>query len=148
MRLHLIQLREVSDPKSYSQLEEFNDLALLNYYSLEALYFDEKLTQCTRNFIFTADTTWERKYLENVGALYAMLDEAVKVESTFQTNNFKALFQINDELYIIENKAFELTKEGKTEEALALLEASSYQRQKENYLQALKSYQNNVFRCL
>lgn len=95
------------------------------------IHLDEVLTMSARMFVLTADGSWEARYKAYEPKLEAAIREASASSLGAQTT--KETDQANLALVAIENRAFELTREGKLDEARSLLLGPEYEEQKAIY---------------
>lgn len=107
----------------------------------EITYLDEVLTMSARMAAGTGDLAWAERYYAHVPDLDGAIALAIKVvgdepaaSGVFQTN------QANVNLIEMEEHAFELVRNGRSDEALALLLSDAYETQKALYTEG-----NNTF---
>jgi CHASE3 domain sensor protein len=100
----------------------------------QIIWLDEVLTQSTRNYVLTQDSSWQERYDSFLPQLEEIIIEA---QENAADAEMQALFAqqevVNDELAALETNAFNLLQAGKPEQALALLDSAEYQRAKETY---------------
>ena len=108
--------------------------------SQQLRYYDEILTQSARNYAFTGDIAWKKRYYEAASKMNLALSEA-SGKSDKETNElFDNIKQANDELVGIETQAIENTDQGKGAEGLAELNSNNYLEQKRVLRTSLEEY--------
>lgn len=103
-------------------------------------YYDEVLTQSARNYAFTQDKKWQRRYRDVEPELDSTIKEAIEKGSEHDKEYFSSVDQANLALVELEYQALELVDNGQAEKAIALLEGREYWRQKQIYEQGLRDY--------
>lgn len=97
----------------------------------EIIHLDELLTMSARMFALTADASWEARYNEYEPKLAAAIREAedssLGAQTTGETDD------ANVALVAMETRAFELTREGRLDEAKTILFGPEYAKQKAIY---------------
>jgi methyl-accepting chemotaxis protein PixJ len=94
-------------------------------------YLDEVLTMSAHMWTNTAQPTWEKRYNDTVPIFDKAIAELIKDIPS------PKLDADNKKLYEIENRAFQLTKEGKVKEAPVLLVSPEYLQLKQSYAEEL-----------
>jgi HD-GYP domain-containing protein (c-di-GMP phosphodiesterase class II)/CHASE3 domain sensor protein len=138
----LTQLNKISEPIQKDIPESIKDIANASYLDRLAeliRYYDEVLTQSARNYAFTKDKKWERRYRESEPEL-DIIKEAIRSGDVRDKEFFSGIDKANQQLVKMEYKSIRLVKEGKAEEAVKILESNAYWRQKSLYEQGLKKY--------
>lgn len=97
----------------------------------EIIHLDEVLTMSARLFALTADPIWERRYKQFEPQLEVAIREALSASLGAQTT--KETDDANIALVALENRAFELTRQGKLDEAREILLGQEYTGQKAVY---------------
>ena len=126
-----------SDAESIRGLEKasrLRELALLIY------YYDEVLTQSARNYAFTQDKKWEKRYRESEPKLIATLEEALADGDHTDKKFLESINKANLKLVEMEYRSIEHVNSGQTQQAVDILEGSQYWQQKKIYNQRLKAY--------
>jgi len=103
-------------------------------------YYDEVLTQSARNYVFTQDKKWERRYRESEPKLIATLEEALEKGDRIDIEFLERIDKANLKLVEMEYRSIELVNNGHTQQAVDILESSQYWQQKKIYNQSLKAY--------
>ncbi|HEV8608127.1 MAG TPA: hypothetical protein VGQ99_22520, partial [Tepidisphaeraceae bacterium] len=103
------------------------------------MHLDEVLTMSARMAAATGDLKWEERYRafegpldEAIGGMIRLVPQLKEVEGAKQTN------EANLRLVEMENKAFELTKQGAREQAASLLAGAQYEEQKKIYAEGMQ----------
>jgi len=103
-------------------------------------FYDEVLTQSARNYAFTRDKKWEKRYRESEPKLIATLEEALEKGDRIDKEFLERIDQANLKLVEMEYRSIELVNSGQTQQAVDILESSQYWQQKKIYNQSLKAY--------
>ena len=109
----------------------------------EIVYLDEVLTMSARMAASTGDLDWEERYLNNVPPLDKAIGEVLELAPEYQENASQT-DQANARLIEMEERAFELVRQGQLEEALNLLLGEEYSRQKAIYSQGIEQTLTNI----
>ena len=109
----------------------------------DIVYLDEVLTMSARMAASTGNVDWEERYLNNVPALDEAINQLVDIapehkESFSQTN------EANTKLIEMEDRAFELVRQGESSEALQLLLGQEYSTQKQIYTEGVETTLTNI----
>ncbi|MDD0854014.1 ATP-binding protein [Halobacteriovorax sp. GB3] len=108
----------------------------------EVIWLDEVLTQSTRNYIFTKDLSWKKRYDHYGELLDELIKDIKKSDDLFIKETFKKQDEANLKLVDLELKAHDLVLKGRSEEALKLLNSLEYLKWKEIYNQTILSFLN------
>ncbi len=106
-------------------------------------YLDEVLTMSARMAASTGNVDWEERYLNNVPALDEAINELVDIAPEHK-ESFSQTSEANQKLIEMEDRAFELVRQGKSSEALQLLLGQEYSAQKQIYTQGVEATLANV----
>ncbi len=106
-------------------------------------YLDEVLTMSARMAAATGDLEWEKRYRQYEPKLDETIKEATRIlpaniqknTTTLQTD------EANKRLVEMEHKAFLLVRQGKTEEAKAVLFSEDYDREKKLYAKGMAGFE-------
>ena len=109
----------------------------------QIVYLDEVLTMSARMAASTGDIAWEERYLNNVPPLDKAIGEVLELAPEYQENASQT-DQANAKLIEMEERAFELVRQGQLEEALNLLLGEEYSRQKAIYSQGIEQTLTNI----
>lgn len=109
----------------------------------EIVYLDEVLTMSARMAASTGNVDWEERYLNNVSALDEAINQLVTLAPEHQANSSQT-DEANIKLIEMEERAFELVRQGKSSEALQLLLGQEYSAQKQIYTQGVEATLANV----
>ncbi|MCM1984928.1 methyl-accepting chemotaxis protein [Lyngbya confervoides] len=102
------------------------------------VYYDEVLTMSARMAASTADPKWEQRYWENEPELTNAIEQVSKLVPAVAQSQTQQTDAANEKLIAMEEKAFELVKAGRKEEAFQLLLSAEYQTQKEIYSEGVE----------
>lgn len=103
----------------------------------QIVYLDEVLTMSARMAASTGNLDWEERYLNNVPPLDEAIGGVLELAPEYQENASQT-DQANAKLIEMEERAFELVREGQLEEALNLLLGEEYSQQKAIYSQGIE----------
>lgn len=120
-----------SDAKS--SIDDLKATSSLDHLSIYARYYDEVLTQSARNYAFTGDEKWSKLYFESEPKLDQLVKDALSYSSEKEKSHFAKLDQTNLILVDLEHRAISLVKEGKSSDAILLLESDEYWTAKQEY---------------
>ncbi|MGQ0605772.1 MAG: CHASE3 domain-containing protein, partial [Candidatus Nitrosotenuis sp.] len=121
-------------------LDDLKTASHLNNLAIFIRYYDELLTQAARNYAFTLDEKWSTLYFDYEPKLDKTIQEAIAFSSQKEKSLFNTINQANILLVDLEHKSINLVKEGKSSDAIALLESDDYWNAKKLYHQALEEY--------
>jgi|GEM_PF-576069 len=111
----------------------------------EITRLDEVLTMSARMAASTSNPKWEQRYISHVELLDNALKEAIDyAPDAYQSAGAKETDAANAALVEMEQKSFELIRQGKKEKALALLEGDEYARLKAIYTRGMKQFTNTL----
>ena len=136
---HLNKLTNIINTSLPEQISELTRSIYIKVLAEETLYYDEVLTQSARNYVFTSNSDWKKRYNENETALQETISRTLQKSNVIDSINFMNLSQANDSLMKLEYLAFQLKDQGKEKEALAILESNSYSVLKGKYLASIRS---------
>ncbi|MEM2160799.1 MAG: HAMP domain-containing sensor histidine kinase [Candidatus Nitrosotenuis sp.] len=122
-----------------SNVDGLKDTSHLNRLTIFMRYYDEVLTQAARNYAFTSDEKWSEIYLATEPKLDRAIKEAIKTDQQ-ENSVFTKMDQTNGVLLSLEHQAMDLVKEGKSSDALALLDSEQYWDAKKTYNDLLTAY--------
>ena len=77
-------------------------------------YYDEVLTQSARNYAFTRDKKWEKRYRESEPKLIATLEEALEKGDKIDREFLERIDKANLKLVEMEYRSIELVNAGQT----------------------------------
>lgn len=103
-------------------------------------YYDEVLTQSARNFAFTKDKKWEKRYRDVEPKLDRIIKEAIEGGDEKDKEYFSSVDKANLALVDMEYEAIELVNNRQAEKAVKILEDNEYWNQKKIYEQGLRDY--------
>ncbi len=106
--------------------------------------YDYQLTSASENYIETSDSYWKDSYdyigLKLDDTIKQLQLDAVKQNNQFQIELFNRLNISNTHLVEMELKAHSLVKEGKLDEAKAIIQGDEYKKYKEIYSETINEY--------
>lgn len=125
--------------------DNFKLISKLNSNSENIIYLDEVLTMSARMNAFTGDSSWEKRYRENVLNLDKSI-EFIKENSpqSFSGQGIENTNKANDILISLEEESFKLVKKQDVTAAKALLFSTKYLDQKEIYSKGITDFKTNV----
>ena len=139
----LYQLNAIAEPLEKNLPESVEAIAKTSHLDIVAhfiRYYDEVLTQSARNYAFTEDKKWKDRYEEVVPKLDERIKEAIEKGDETDIGFFTSVGKANIALVEMEETAIALVDEGRTDEAVAILESDEYWGQKEIYTRGLVNY--------
>jgi len=141
--ISLFQLNQISDPLSRSipgSLESINETAYLEGLTQDIRYYDEVLTQSVRNYAFTQDKEWEQRYKNAKSEFDTVLKEAIDKGTGRDQGLLSSANKAHLALVEMENTSIEFVNNGMAEQAVNILESSSYWDQKRIHKQNIEDY--------
>lgn len=104
----------------------------------EIIHLDEVLTMSARMAATTGHLKWENRYRQFEPKLDANIKQAIKLAPETYENHAVQTNAANLKLVAMEKQAFDLVRQGKSEQALLLLFSSVYQTQKQIYAEGIQ----------
>lgn len=141
------QLNEIAKPLNKDIPEDIHVIAETT--RLDALvnlirYYDEVLTQSARNYAFTEDKNWERRYHDIEPQLGNIIKQAIAGVGQSGKKFFADVNKANIALVEMEHAAMELVDAGEAEEAIKILEGETYWKNRTFYIDGLNAYVNSM----
>jgi signal transduction histidine kinase/CheY-like chemotaxis protein len=102
------------------------------------IYLDEVLTLSARMATVTGDAGWEERYRHYEPQLVAAIEEAIQLSAGAYAAAAEQTAAASRNLVAIENRALALTRQGRLEEAQALLVDETYAKSKRAYADGLQ----------
>lgn len=138
MSLSLVHTQEVQ-----KRLAELTLAEKLTVLAEEIVWLDEVLTQSTRNYIFTADPYWKKRYEKYGTRLDSHIIEAKKLSrDSFEKDLFKKQDKANNALVKAEVKIHQLVEEGNIKAAKEMITSKDYDHWKVIYSETISSFQS------
>ena len=109
----------------------------------QIVHLDEVLTMSARMAASTGDLKWEERYLSFVDPLDNAIKEVLSIAPEHQENASQT-DEANIKLVDMEVRAFELVRQGKSQEALNLLLGQEYSNQKAIYSKGIEGTLENI----
>jgi len=121
---------------------EHSDLKLhLKELSGSIIYLDEVLTMSARMAAATGDLGWEKRYRSFEPQLDAAIKEAMRLAPEAYSDEAAAQTDAaNIKLVTMENKAFDLVRQGRVDEAKEILFSDQYETQKRIYTKGMTRF--------
>jgi signal transduction histidine kinase len=139
----LYQLNLISTPLSKDipgSLVSMNEKTHLEDFAQAMRYHDEVATQAVRNYAFTQDKKWERRYKDAKSELNNIVTEAIDKGEERNSGLLLSLNQANHTLEDMENSSIGFVNDGMADEAVNILESSKYWDQKKIQEQSIEDY--------
>ncbi len=139
----LLQLRRIAEPLNTDIPEserKIHETSHLDGLAQFIRYYDEVLTQSARNFAFTQEQKWEQRYRDVEPKLDKIIKEAIEKGDEKDKEFFSSVDKANLALVEMEYAAIELVNNGRSQEAVKILESNKYWNEKKIYKQGLISY--------
>ncbi len=127
----------------FINLQDVKTASHLNNLAIHMKYYDEVLTQAARNYAFTGNEKWSNLYFDTEPELDRIIKEAISIGDEQESLIFTNIGDVNSALVDLEHKAIQLRMEGKTEQAITLLESQEYWQHKDMYKSTLERYAKN-----
>jgi PAS domain S-box-containing protein len=124
-------------PNSVSNMSKASEL---NEIALFIRYYDEVLTQSTRNYALTGNTDWLNRYNKNVPLLDEMVKRAIRVSDGEDKALFASIDTVNQNLVAMEANSQTQATKGNLSGAISILDSPEYTSAKEIYEKALVTY--------
>ncbi len=138
MSLSLVHTQEVQ-----KRLAELTLAEKLTVLAEEIVWLDEVLTQSTRNYIFTADPYWKKRYEKYGTRLDSHIIEAKKLSrDSFEKDLFKKQDKANNALVKLEVKIHQLVEKGNIKAAKEMITSKDYDHWKVIYSETISSFQS------
>ena len=129
------QLADLQDSnKELQKTAELNDLAT------DIKYYDESLTQSARNYAFTGDVKWKERYSVDEPELDKTIKRSNELGDESDHEFFASIDNANLALVEMEYESIKLVDQGKSADAIKILESKQYWDLKKTYAQGLVSY--------
>ena len=109
----------------------------------QIIHLDEVLTMSARMAASTGNLKWEERYLQYVPPLDNAINEVLSVAPEHQANASQT-DEANAKLIEMEERAFELVRQSKPQEALNLLLGQEYSTQKNIYSEGVETTLTNI----
>ncbi len=109
----------------------------------QIIHLDEVLTMSARMAASTGNLKWEERYLQYVPPLDNAINEVLSIAPEYQTNASQT-DEANAKLIEMEERAFELVRQSKPQEALNLLLGQEYSTQKKIYSEGVETTLTNI----
>ena len=139
----LHQLQKIAEPMEQDipkAIRAINESSHLDGSAQFIRYYDEVLTQSARNFAFTKDKKWEKRYKNVEPKLGRIIKEAIERGDEKDKDYFSSVDKANLALVEMEYEAIKLTNNGQAEKAVKILEDNEYWNQKKIYEKGLRDY--------
>lgn len=137
---HLNNLSTIFQTELPDKIKALSQSVYIKYLSDKTLYYDEVLTQSARNYAFTGDLMWKKRYQVNEKALEVTIQQAQAKGNLKDSLNFQRLNQANQRLVNLEYQSFLLKEQKRDQEAIQLLSNDNYWALKASYLASLQDY--------
>ncbi|WP_371504185.1 ATP-binding protein [Nitrosopumilus adriaticus] len=141
----IFQLQETSKHLNLldDNLENLKKSEKLLLHANKIQYYDEILTQSARNYAFTGDEKWEKRYFEIEPLLSEELSKALTLGNNIEKAFFTSVNDANSNLVNLELQAIESVKNGNLKNSVSILESQEYENNKEIYQKNLMKYLEN-----
>lgn len=138
----LLQLSQTENPLNDLQNsnKEIQKTAELNELATRIQYYDEMLTQSARNYAFTEDVKWKERYSIDEPELDKIIKRSNEIGDKDDREFFTNIDSANLALVEMEYRSIELVDQGKSTDAIKILESEQYWDLKKIYAQGLANY--------
>ncbi|WP_182127810.1 ATP-binding protein [Nitrosopumilus sp. b3] len=143
--ISIFQLQETSEHLNLldDNLDTLKTSERLLLHANKIQYYDEVLTQSARNYAFTGDEIWEKRYFEIEPLLSEELSGALDLGNNIEKSFFSSVNDANSNLVNLELEVIESVKNGNLKNAISILESQEYKSNKEIYQKSLMKYLEN-----
>ena len=141
--ISLNQLNKIAKPLSKDipeSIKALTDTSHLDSLAQFIRYYDEILTQSARNYTFTQDKKWEKRYRDVEPKLDKIIKEAIEIGDEEDKSFFSSVDKANLALVEMEYKSIEFVDNRQAEQAVKILESNEYWSQKKIYEKGLRDY--------
>lgn len=104
----------------------------------EIIYLDEVLTMSAKMASSTGDLQWENRYRTFEPKLDAVIKQTIAIAPETYASHAIQTDKANIKLVAMENEAFNLIRQGKSQKALAILSSAEYEQQKRIYSEGMQ----------
>lgn len=109
------------------------------------IHLDEVLTMSARMAVSTGDLQWEKRYRDFEPALDDAIKEAIRLApDAYSVEAARRTDAANVELVAMENRAFDLVRRGRLEEARSVLFSKGYEDQKRVYAMEMEQFADRL----
>ena len=139
----LYQINRISKPLNEgipAGVKEVADTSHLNSLAQVIRYYDEVLTQSARNYAFTQDKKWEKRYRDVEPELDRVIKEAIERGDEKDKEFFSSIDKANIALVEMEYQSIQFVDDGQSEKAIEILESDKYWDEKRIYEKGLVDY--------
>ncbi|MBE9043338.1 methyl-accepting chemotaxis protein [Pleurocapsales cyanobacterium LEGE 10410] len=137
----------ISAKNTWSVYQNFQSAITKNFklqdLSGQIVHLDEVLTMSARMAASTGNLAWEERYLEHVPPLDEAINQVLSIAPEQQANASQT-DEANIKLIEMEERAFELVRQGNSAEALSLLLGEEYSIQKQIYSEGVEATLENI----
>jgi len=106
----------------------------------ELRYIDEVLTSSVLSYAFSGDDKWLTRYQDYEPKLGLIINQLLASQSTDDQQLISRLEQTNNQLVSIEIEAISLVKDGRRQDAMALINGDVYHDLKTDYLTIMSAF--------
>lgn len=99
----------------------------------DIIHLDEVLTMSARMAAATGDLSWEARYRSHEPKLDKVIKQVIQIAPESTDGHADQTDIANQKLVAMENQAFDLVRQGQSEQASAILFSPAYEQQKEIY---------------
>lgn len=138
----IFELNQIETPSNDLQTStsELSKILELNDLAVDMKYYDEVLTQSARNYAFTHDAMWKNRYKTSEPELDQIIKRSIELGDETDREFFASIDNANRALVEMEYSSIKLVDQGKSSEAVKILESTQYWELKRDYADGLGSY--------
>ncbi|MCF7873340.1 MAG: PAS domain-containing protein [Candidatus Omnitrophica bacterium] len=139
----IYQLQRMEKPLKEELTQDIQNIKeneILDHLAELIRYYDEVLTQSVRNYAFTGNLEWKKRYQNIEPKLDQAIKEAISRGNRQDKKFFKTVDQANEILVNLEHQALDLVDQGNQDQAIAILESKKYRANKNQYYSGFSSY--------
>jgi serine phosphatase RsbU (regulator of sigma subunit) len=128
---------------SWNAYQTFNQIIIYDFrlqnLAGSIIHLDEVLTMSARMNAATGDTRWEKRYFQFEPQLSAAIEEAIQIApEAYEGEGAKQTDAANQKLIAMEERSFELVRNGQVEAATEILFSQEYEKQKTIYAEGIQ----------
>ncbi|MCF7916371.1 MAG: PAS domain S-box protein [Candidatus Omnitrophica bacterium] len=139
----IYQLQRMEKPLKEELIQDIQSIKeneILDHLAELIRYYDEVLTQSARNYAFTGNSEWKKRYQNIEPKLDQAIKEAISRGNKQDKKFFKTVDQANEILVNLEHQALGLVDQGNQSQAIAILESKKYRANKNQYYSGFSNY--------
>ena len=106
-------------------------------------YYDEVLAQSARNYAFTGESIWEKKYFEIQPLSDKLLKDLILISDSVQRDFFIQMHITSQNLVKMECTAIDFVNQKKQKQSIDILDSEKYKKQRKILEEGLENFVND-----